>query len=166
MQVSDLVAIGKLGKSIDSNGFAPFKDHRNFHLSFLRDVFLLFTDNRVRYVTVTEIDSKTSIKIKIDDEEILKEAVRDGNVNVMLPHSDIDDLMHDQEEEDFIGMKAFFQDRLLGKVIESFFNGAQEVITIEDENGKEILIPMVDAYVIDIDDANIILKNIEDFLEL
>ncbi|MDO9578025.1 MAG: hypothetical protein Q7J16_09080 [Candidatus Cloacimonadales bacterium] len=166
MQISDLVAIGKLGKSIDSNGFIPFKEYRNFHLFFLEDIFLLFTDNRVRYVTVTEIDSKTSIKLKIDAEDILADAAQDGNVTVMLPQEDIDQMTNELSGEDLSGMKVFFQDRLLGIVVESFFNGAQEVITIESKDGKEIMVPLVDAYVVEIDEEKIVLKNIEGFLEL
>jgi len=166
MQISDLVAIGKLGKSIDSNGFIPFKEYRNFHLFFLKDVFLLFTDDRVRYVTITEIDTKTSIKLRIDAEDILADAVQDGNVVVMLPQEELDQMLNELEGEDFSGMQVFFQDRLLGIVTESFFNGAQDFITIESDEGKEILIPMVDSYVEEIDEEKIFLKNIEDFLEL
>lgn len=166
MQISDLVAIGKLGKSIDSNGFILFKEYRNFHLFFLEDIFLLFTDNRVRYVTVTEIDSKTSIKLKIDAEDILADAAQDGNVTVMLPQEDIDQMTNELSGEDLSGMKVFFQDRLMGIVVESFFNGAQEVITIESKDGKEIMVPLVDAYVVEINEEKIVLKNIEGFLEL
>ena len=163
MQISDLVAIGRLGKSIDSNGFISFKEFNNFRLTFLGDIFLLFTDNRVRYVTVTEIDSRSSIKIKIDDENILADAVRDGNVSVMLQH---DDIKNELEEEDFAGMKVFFQNRFMGIVSESFFNGAQDVITFEDSNDKEILVPMIDIYVENVDGENIYLKDIQGFLDL
>ena len=166
MQISDLVAIGKLGKSIDSNGVIPFKNYKNSHLFFLKNVFLVFTDNRVRYVTVTEIDSKTSIKIKIDDEDILTDAIQDGNVSVMLAPEYINEMLHEQEDEGLIGMKVFFRNRQLGIVVESFFNGAQEVITIECGDGKEILVPLVDVYVEKIDTEKILLKDIEGFLEL
>ena len=115
---------------------------------------------------MTEIDSKTSIKLKIDAEDILADAAQDGNVTVMLPQEDIDQMTNELSGEDLSGMKVFFQDRLMGIVVESFFNGAQEVITIESKDGKEIMVPLVDAYVVEIDEEKIVLKNIEGFLEL
>ena len=165
MQVSDLVTIGKLGKSIDRDGYVTFKQYRNFRLPFLKDVFLLFTDNRVRYVTVTEIDTRTSIKLKIDDQDTLAEAVLDGNVAVLMPPSEID-LMRQERQADFSGKQVFFRDALLGYVSASFHNGAQEVIIIHLEEGREILVPMVEAYVSSIGKKRIILKDIEGFLDL
>jgi ribosomal 30S subunit maturation factor RimM len=166
MQISDLVAIGKLGKFIDKKGFIPFREYKNYHLQTDEDVFLLFTDNRVRYVTITEINTQSSLKIKIDDAEIQSEAALDGNVTVMLSQNDVDHYFNESNEEDLIGMPVYFLGKKLGKIVESFFNGAQEIITIQTEIDKEILIPLVDKFIREINADRIILQDVQDFLEL
>ncbi|MBT3756689.1 MAG: hypothetical protein HOG24_10455, partial [Candidatus Cloacimonetes bacterium] len=72
MLVSDLVAIGKLGKLIDEDGYIPFKPGKNFHPDLLGNIFLVFRNNSVRYVTVEEV--KKNYRIKIDDSETAQTA--------------------------------------------------------------------------------------------
>ena len=166
MQIKDLVAIGKLGNSLDKNGFISLKKADNFELSLLKKIFLLFTDNRVRYVEVIDFDTTKGIKIRIDDEDIAAEAVYDGNVQVMLSQEDIDQFQEENDIIELVGIPVIFQDEVLGKITEVFFNGAHDVISFENNQGKEIMIPLVDAYVIEIEVNSISLKNIEGFLKL
>ena len=65
MQISDLVAIGKLGNSIDEKGFISFRKNSNFQQSYLtqKDVFLLFKDHRVRYVSIDKVISEKLISL-------------------------------------------------------------------------------------------------------
>ena len=166
MQIEDLVAIGKLGNSLDRNGFISIKKAANIELSFFKKIFLLFTDNRVRYVEVIDLDTSKGIKVRIDDEEIAAEAAYDGNVQIMLPKKDIDQFQKENDIIDLVGISVIFRDEVLGKITEVFFNGAHDVISFEDYRGIEVMIPLVDAYVIKIEDNSIIMKNIEGFLKL
>ncbi len=101
MLISDLVAIGKLGKLIDENGFIPFKPGRNFYPELLGNVFLVFRNNSVRYVTVEEVQN--NYRIKIDDVESAKLATDEGNVKVMLPNSEVEAFIKTLDIDDHVG---------------------------------------------------------------
>ena len=53
---------------------------------------------------------------------------------------------------DLIGMKAVEENgNVLGHVTDVLQNTAQDIFEIENDNGKKILIPKVDQFVLDID---------------
>lgn len=162
MQISDLIAIGKLGKSVNKQGYIPCLIYKDFQQLNLENVFLLFTDDRVRYVTIVDMDSKNCLKI--DDEEILLEAALDGNVQVMLAEADIGKTKSDADL--LIGRSVRFQAESIGKVADSFFNGAHEVLEIVDQHNKTFMVPVVEAYVEKIEADVIYLKNINGLLDL
>lgn len=164
MLISDLVAIGKLGKSISKKGFIPFKEFHNFQQFYLQDVFLLFTDNRVRYVSIVDIDDRNNIKL--DDKEIMQEAALDGNVQVMLPQEDIEQLLQENDVPVFVGKQVYFLHKCIGKVVDSFFNGAQEILEIKDLEGKLFMVPLVEKYLDKLEEDNIFLRNIEGLMNL
>ncbi|MDO4746178.1 MAG: ribosome maturation factor RimM [Bacillota bacterium] len=66
-----------------------------------------------------------------------------------------DDLPELEEGEyyvrDLIGMIVKEGDTVLGKVTNVLQNTAQDVFEVERENGKQLLIPRVDEFVLDID---------------
>lgn len=66
-----------------------------------------------------------------------------------------DDLPELEEGEfyvrDLIGMTVIEEGNVLGKVKDVIQNTAQDVFEIERENGKQLLIPRVDEFVLDID---------------
>jgi hypothetical protein len=101
MLISDLVAIGKLGKLIDEDGYIPFKPGKNFHPDLLGNIFLVFRNNSVRYVTVEEV--KKNYRIKIDDSETAQTAVEEGNVKVMLPKGEVDTFVKTLDIDDHVG---------------------------------------------------------------
>lgn len=164
MQITDLVTIGKLGKLIDENGFIPFKPGKAFHQDLLKDIFLVFRNNSVRYVTVEKIIN--SYRIKIDDEETARHAADEGNVKVMLPKNEIEFINKDLIIDEHIGKKIIFDSNPIGEVIEIFDNSAYELITCKLYNGKEIMIPFIDQFIQEYDDNKITVINIEGLLEL
>lgn len=52
---------------------------------------------------------------------------------------------------DLIGMTVIEDGTVLGKVTNVLQNTAQDVFEVERENGRQLLIPRVDAFVLDID---------------
>ena len=168
MQISELISIGKLGKSIDSKGFIPFRIKRNFRsiLFELKDIFLVFTDHRVRYVTVDKIEADQNIKIRIIERDVTYEAVNNGRVQVMLPSKDFGNIL---EEKGFLvntGSQINYNNQEIGKVVDVFNNKAHDVLVVEMLNGQEIMIPYVDYFIIKKVDKIIYVQNIHDFLEL
>jgi len=53
----------------------------------------------------------------------------------------------DSELDAMLGWTAVHDSQLLGTVEDYFYNGAQQVLQIMDNNGVEYLIPYVDNYV-------------------
>lgn len=91
---------------------------------------------------------------------ILKlEGINDRNAAEAAKGRDIfiteDDLPELEEGEyyvrDLIGMTVEEDGRVLGKVTDVLQNTAQDVFEVERENGKQLLIPRVDEFVLDID---------------
>ncbi len=164
MEISDLITIGKLGKTVDSDGYIPFKPNKIFQSSFLQNVFLLFTDHSVRLVKIE--DNLNDKMLKIDDLEITRDAAKDGKVLIMLPQEDITMLLDEHNILNYAGMKVYFADDIIGKVKETFFNNAQDILIVELINGNEIMIPVVDYYMEQIEGNTIYTKNIEGLINL
>ena len=70
---------------------------------------------------------------------------------------------------DLIGMSVTEEDgNLLGHVTDVLQNTAQDIFEVESENGKKLLIPKVDHFVLDIDaeKREITVRLIEGMLDL
>jgi len=164
MLISDLVAIGKLGKLIDENGFIPFKAGKNFHPDLLGNIFLVFRNNSVRYVTVEEVIK--NYRIKIDDSETAKLAADEGNVKVMLPKIEIESLKKDLNFDDHVGKKIIFQSDVIGKVIEILNNSVYDLLVCELNNEQELMIPLLDKFILEINDDCITVHGIEGLMKI
>ena len=168
MQISDLIPIGKLGNSIDKNGFISFKKNRNFQTFYLdlKDVFLVFTDYRVRYVTIDKVLEGNKLKIRFDETEVTKEAATAGKVQVMLPETDMKEVIAQHDSESDIDKFVIFKNHKIGKIMDIFESLAHEIHIVKLTDGKEIMIPDVEFYISKKDKQNVFVKNIEGLLEL
>ena len=170
MQITDLVAIGKLGNSIDEKGFISFRKNSNFQQSYLtqKDIFLLFKDHRVRYVSIDKVISEKRLKLRFLETEVTEEAAQSGGVRVTLPKSDLVKFHRDADFINPVGMKVVFNKKELGNVIDFFNNSVQDILIVMTTENKEIMIPDVDYYVINKDKSNkmINVRNIRELLDL
>jgi len=164
MLISDLVAIGKLGKPIDENGFIPFKAGKNFHPEFLGNIFLVFRNNSVRYVTVEEV--KNNYRIKIDDSETAQTAADEGNVKVMLPSIEIDSVNNELDIDDHVGKEIIFNSEKIGNVTEILNNSVYDLLICELNNKQELMIPLLDKFIIEINDECITVCCIEGLMKI
>ena len=164
MLISDLVAIGKLGKLIDEDGYIPFKPGKNFHPDLLGNIFLVFRNNSVRYVTVEEV--KKNYRIKIDDSETAQTAADEGNVKVMLPKGEVDTFVKTLDIDDHVGKIIIFKSEVIGKVVEILNNSVYDLLVCELENKQELMIPLLDKFIIKINDENITVCCIEGLMEI
>ena len=170
MQITDLVAIGKLGNSIDENGFISFKKNSNFQQSYLtkKDVFLLFKDHRVRYVSIDKVINEKRFKLRFLETDVTEEAADAGGVRVTIPESDLVKFNREADFVDPVGMKVIFNKKELGNVINFFNNSVYDILIVETGEKKEIMIPDVDKYVIEKNAENdtITVKNIDGLMDL
>lgn len=164
MLISDLVAIGKLGKLIDENGFIPFKAGKNCHPDLLGNIFLVFRNNSVRYVTVEEVIK--NYRIKIDDVETAKHAADEGNVKVMLPKIEIESLHEELGYDDHVGKEIIFKSEVIGKVVEILNNSVYDLLVCELNNKQELMIPLLDKFILEINDDSITVQSIEGLLKI
>jgi len=164
MLISDLVKIGKLGKLIDENGFIPFKPGENFHPDLLGNIFLVFKDYSVRYVTVEEVTK--NYRIKIDDIETAQFAADEGNVKVMLPKIEIESLNIELDIDDHVGKRIIFKSKMIGKVVEILNNSVYDLLVCELNNKQELMIPLLDKFILEINDNNITVQDIEGLMKI
>lgn len=167
MQLTDLIPIAKVAGVAD-DGFIALKPYKNFLDSYLevKDLFLVFKDNRVRYVTLTVVRQEKTPFIKIREIDVLEEITKPDEVQVRLAPEQIGMHGEETEKDSTIGKRAVFQEKYLGTVSDWFHNGAHNVLVITMENEHEVMIPDVDQFVLDETDDSIIFQNIGDLLEL
>jgi len=167
MQVDELIAVGCLGKSLDKNGFIGFKRYLELPQEFnsLKEIFLIFKDHRVRFVDV-EFSPDNRDKIKIIESDIVSEIINSADVKLALSQEDIDEL---RIKSDLIPsgiIEIFYLNKKIGTLTEIFNNNAHDILVVELNNGKEIMIPDVDRYIIASDTEKIFVTDIEDLLKL
>ena len=171
MTLDDLVEVGKLGNSNRApEGFLRFQPNWNFHTYFLdiNDVFLVFTDHRVRYVTIEDIRQNKFFWIKIKESDVIDEVIASQSVQYCLPKSLIENSQYQNDDDYLTGMEVVVDNNIIGIVTESFYNGAHNILVVNTSDQKEIMIPVVDQYVISIDKTRHIIttKNVKELIDL
>ncbi len=171
MQISDLISIGKLGKYDPATNWIQFKPNQVFKPFLLKsnDVFLIFTDHRVRFVTISKkkkVDGK--FYLSFQDDDIYPELVNEMNVQIQIPSDLIQKLSLDAQGFNPIDYKVVFEDKEIGEIIDYWDNSGQSVFVIDYLQEKEILVPHVDYFLVSIDKEKkvIIMKNIEELILL
>ena len=167
MKISDLYPIAKLAHRFDEQGFIKItftKDFDDFFKKF-RDVFLLFKDYSVRYVTIEDVKYERGYKIKLLEKELNNEIMEDGKVKVCLENKDVPDLPESILYQDF---DVYSNNKQVGKILGVIENKMQNIFLIELDGGKEITIPNVDYFVdkTDIQKRIIYIKNYEELLDI
>jgi ribosomal 30S subunit maturation factor RimM len=164
MKFEELVSVGKLGKSLDKNGYFTYKLISDLpqRLETVKEVFLIFKDNRVRFVDV----EFSADKIRLCDDSIRAAAATSGGVEIALSQDDIDTLRINSGQIPVSHMVIIHKQEKIGDLIEIFDNNAHEILVVKLNNGKEIMIPNVEYFVAGTEKNRIIVRNIEDLLEL
>ncbi|MBN1326370.1 MAG: hypothetical protein JW996_00295 [Candidatus Cloacimonetes bacterium] len=168
MEISDLIAIGKLSKNNTQQGFVTLRENSEFREEFLElhDLFLVFTDHRVRLVTLEQINIENRIMLKFIETDVVQEALLDPGARLMIAREDIGKFDSIEESNQFLDHQVFFKGNRIGKVTDSFFNSAHHVLIIELNDGKEVMIPLVDYFLEKVEKDQIHVHHIEDLLNL
>ncbi len=109
------------------------------------NLYLIFEQNRVFYVTISDRkhrDQKTWVRFVEDG--IAEE--RKLHKEVILAIEDTEEMTEDNEL--FLGRDVVYEDTLIGCVVDVFYNGAQDVLVISTSGDTELLIPMVEHYLL------------------
>lgn len=151
-----------------TTGDVLFKALPPFTKSLLlaKEAFLILNGVKVRYILPEIMTLKgADILCRIMDKAIIEEIKQATSVFLA-----VDALIYRLSSEircSAIGMKVIFEGKVIAQVIDEFHNNAHNVIVAETFNGKEVLLPDVDEYVVDKDYAakTISFINIREFLE-
>ncbi|AGR41986.1 ribosome maturation factor RimM [Spiroplasma diminutum] len=160
--LNNLKKIGKIVATHGLKGELKFKLEDN--LVLIEDIQneQLFLENTSKNLDVFEIKRSYFLNKKhiIGFEEIntIDQAQKLVN-NIVYVRKDCKFI---EEEFSYVGFECFYKDNFYGKVIEEMFNGAHDLIKVEN-NDKEIWIPCVDFYVEKIEEENkkLYLKEVE-----
>jgi len=163
MNFSDLIKIGTLGSALDRDGMIRFKLLPEYLDVSLTDLFLIFKNKKVRYVSVIKEGEKHGMRLLLDDTEVMTEAAVEKGVVLALPSSELVSIIQQQENDNLIGYHVYQGDILLGKVSEEYDNGSHEVITVLSDKNEEFMIPVVEKYIrkVDHETATITVEDID-----
>lgn len=163
MTAPHLIGIGRLGGQ-DSEDWhhVMIRPEYNEVFRHLVDLYLIFEENRVFYVTISDrkqIGKKTFVRF-----------AEDGIAEERKLHREtilaIADENGDEHEDSLEGLDVVFEDSLLGCVVDVFYNGAQDVLVIATALDTELLVPYVEHYLAPREAGSdvIFLRNMEDLL--
>ncbi|MCB5264989.1 MAG: hypothetical protein LHW41_01925 [Candidatus Cloacimonetes bacterium] len=138
-----LIGIGRLG-GVDSEGWHHVMIKPEFREGFDHavDLYLIFEENRVFYVTIS--DRKQSEKktwVRFAEDGIAEERKLHREVFLAIEDEEVQ-----QDEDELLGLDVVYQGSLLGCVVDMFYNGAQDVLVISTALDTEILVPLVEHY--------------------
>jgi len=108
-----------------------------------------FTIQEVKY-------SKNMVLLKLEGIDNIEEAEKYKNFYLKINREDAVELEEDSYFiVDIIGCEVYTESQeLLGKVVDVFPTGSNDVYTIKNSEGKEILIPAIEDVIKDVDIAN------------
>ncbi len=152
MDINDLTGIGRLGGR-DDGGYYHLMLKPGFKsvLPNLTDCFLIFSRDRVFYVTITDhklVGNK--VFIRFAEPEIDEERRLHKEVTLAIVSSEIEDGEEGDESfdmESILGFKVIHNQDYLGIIEDYFHNGAQYVLVIKTTAQAEVMIPYVEYFV-------------------
>lgn len=153
---NNFTTVGKIGKPHGTSGAFNFLLHFELQSDKLPKVFYLKTAKGILPYFPFKINFKndTAGFMFFEGVDTKEQSAALANTLLLVKDTDFDNYFIQKEEENFDGFEV--EDKLLGnlgKVIETSDNTVQTVLSIL-VNGKEVMFPLVDAFVIKIDYEN------------
>lgn len=164
----------KLGKIVGTFGIKgelkiyPLTNFKEMFLDF--DYLFLATEKDLLKVDVVKARiQKNTVIILFDGIDSINQAQDFIGRDILIEESSLPEL--DETEEyvyKLLGMKVYLENNeLLGSISDVFDNGAHGIYEIKDENGKEILIPVLDDTIIsrDFDEGKMVVRLLPGLLD-
>ena len=152
----------------NTDGFVRVKSHSDFPERFflLNKIYIdIFGERRLFFVEdVDRIEGNFILKLKNfdsdDDVEFLVGSTVFVNKNDVVQLEKNTHFIHD-----LIGCKVFFSTKFFGKVVDVLSLTSNDVYVIENEDGEQILIPVVSEFILDINIKEKVINLKKDFDE-
>lgn len=168
-KLSEFFLIAKIIAVYNSEGYVTVKSYSDFPERFfvLNKIFIdVFNEKREFFVEdVVEFGDNFIFKFKNfnskDDVEFLVGS------SLFVQEEDVIELKEDTYFiHDLIGCKVFFSSKFFGKIKDVLSLSSNDVYVVEDNNGRELMIPAIKEYIksVDIDNKKVYLKQDVNYL--
>ena len=162
------IKIGKIVNTVGLKGEVKVYNYSD-SIEIYETIESIYVEDRLTVIeNVRAQKNMVILKLEGADDRNAAEALR--GKELYIPEDDLPELPEGQYYvRDLIGMSVTEEDgNLLGHVTDVLQNTAQDIFEVESENGKKLLIPKVDQFVLDIDaeKREITVRLIEGMLDL
>ena len=162
------IKIGKIVNTVGLKGEVKVYNYSD-SIEIYETIESIYVEDRLTVIeNVRAQKNMVILKLEGADDRNAAEALR--GKELYITEDDLPELPEGQYYvRDLIGMSVTEEDgNLLGHVTDVLQNTAQDIFEVESENGKKLLIPKVDQFVLDIDaeKREITVRLIEGMLDL
>lgn len=162
------IKIGKIVNTVGLKGEVKVYNYSD-SIEIYETIESIYVEDRLTVIeNVRAQKNMVILKLEGADDRNTAEALR--GKELYITEDDLPELPEGQYYvRDLIGMSVTEEDgNLLGHVTDVLQNTAQDIFEVESENGKKLLIPKVDQFVLDIDaeKREITVRLIEGMLDL
>lgn len=162
------IKIGKIVNTVGLKGEVKVYNYSD-SIEIYETIESIYVEDRLTVIeNVRAQKNMVILKLEGADNRNAAEALR--GKDLYITEDDLPELPEGQYYvRDLIGMSVTEEDgNLLGHVTDVLQNTAQDIFEVESENGKKLLIPKVDQFVLDIDaeKREITVRLIEGMLDL
>ena len=162
------IKIGKIVNTVGLKGEVKVYNYSD-SIEIYETIESIYVEDRLTVIeNVRAQKNMVILKLEGADDRNAAEALR--GKELYITEDDLPELPEGQYYvRDLIGMSVTEEDgNLLGHVTDVLQNTAQDIFEVESENGKQLLIPKVDQFVLDIDaeKREITIRLIEGMLDL
>ena len=162
------IKIGKIVNTVCLKGEVKVYNYSD-SIEIYETIESIYVEDRLTVIeNVRAQKNMVILKLEGADDRNAAEALR--GKELYITEDDLPELPEGQYYvRDLIGMSVTEEDgNLLGHVTDVLQNTAQDIFEVESENGKKLLIPKVDQFVLDIDaeKREITVRLIEGMLDL
>ncbi len=162
------IKIGKIVNTVGLKGEVKVYNYSD-SIEIYETIESIYVEDRLTVIeNVRAQKNMVILKLEGADDRNAAEALRGREL--YITEDDLPELPEGQYYvRDLIGMSVAEEDgNLLGHVTDVLQNTAQDIFEVESENGKKLLIPKVDQFVLDIDaeKREITVRLIEGMLDL
>ena len=154
--MSEFVNVGKLIKTHGLKGDITIRIDNSFEEDFFNTekIFIEHHGQKIPYF-IDDIQRSNHLLIKLEDINTPEEAFDLTNKSIFMTTSDISvdiETSTNNDHSDFIGMTIYdVQEKVTIGMIENIISFPQQDMALINYKNKEILIPFVAAFIIDID---------------
>lgn len=162
------ILIGKIVNAVGLKGEVKIYNYSDSH-EIYENTNAVYVDDELMKVQRVRLQ-KNMVILKLEGIDDRNEAERAKGREIFVTEDDLPELEEGEYYiRDLIGMEVVLEDGShLGTMTDVLQNSPQDIFQLVTENGKEVLIPRVPEFVIDIntDERKITVRLIEGMLEL